>query len=128
MKNDVWSAVGLAMAMTFGPITAHAAASTKPAALKVAIVTFFSSSGAVVGGPTADAAKMTIDEIDHAGGIGGVPIEAQYIDESGGPTKNVAELRSVAGDVAAVLGYASSADCLAVAPVAEQLWVLTILL
>lgn len=127
MKKTLWSAAGLALAVALGPMTAHAAAPTKPAALKIAIVTFFSSSGAVVGGPTADAAKMTIDQINSAGGIGGVPVQAQYIDESGGPTKNVAELRSVAGDVAAVMGYASSADCLAVAPVAEQMSVLTIL-
>jgi branched-chain amino acid transport system substrate-binding protein len=112
--------------MVLGPAAGHAATS-KPSSLKIAIVTFFSSSGAVVGGPTADGAKLTIDEINQSGGVGGVPIEARYIDESGGPTKNVAELRSVAGDVAAVLGYASSADCLAVVPVAEQLKILTIL-
>ncbi|MGH7152419.1 MAG: ABC transporter substrate-binding protein, partial [Acetobacteraceae bacterium] len=126
MRNLYRPLAGLALAMALGPMAAHAA-SPKPSALKIAIVTFFSSSGAVVGGPTADAAKLTIDEINHAGGIDGVPIEARYIDESGGPTKNVAELRSVAGDVAAVLGYASSADCLAVAPVAEQLSLLTVL-
>jgi branched-chain amino acid transport system substrate-binding protein len=125
MRKTSWSAAGLALTLALGPVAAHAA--TKPAALKVAIVTFFSSSGAVVGGPTADAAKLTIDEINKAGGIDGVPMQTQFIDESGGPTKNVAELRSVAGDVAAVLGYASSADCLAVAPVAEQMSVLTIL-
>jgi len=125
MTKTMWPAAGLALAMAFGPVATLAA--TKPAALKIAIVTFFSSSGAVVGGPTADAAKLTIDDINHAGGIDGVPIEAQYIDESGGPTKNIAELRSVAGNVAAVIGYASSADCLAVAPVAEQMSLLTIM-
>lgn len=126
MKKAYWSAAGLALAIVLGPVAGNAA-TTKPTALKIAIVTFFSSSGAVVGGPTADAAKLAIDEINQAGGIDGVPIEARYIDESGGPTKNVAELRSVAGDVAAVLGYASSADCLAVVPIAEQLSLLTIL-
>ncbi len=67
MKKTVWSAMGLALTMAFGPMTAYAATPTKPAALKIAIVTFFSSSGAVVGGPTADAAKMTIDEINQRG-------------------------------------------------------------
>ncbi len=127
MKIGCWRAAGMtaALVLALAPLAGHAA--TKPSALKIAIVTFFSSSGAVVGGPTADAAKMTIDEINHAGGIGGVPIEARYVDESGGSTKQVAELRSLSGDVAVVLGYASSADCLAVAPVAEQLSMLTIM-
>jgi hypothetical protein len=63
MKKTVWSGAGLALAMAFGPMSTHAAAPEKPATLKIAIVTFFSSSGAVAGGPTADAAKMTMDEI-----------------------------------------------------------------
>lgn len=83
MKKTVWSTACLAIAMAIGPAVTHAA-TTKPAALKIAIVTFFSSSGAVVGGPTADAAKLTIDEINRAGGIDGVPIQVQYIDKSAG--------------------------------------------
>jgi branched-chain amino acid transport system substrate-binding protein len=116
---------GLALTLAAGPAVAQTAA--KPSALKIAIVTFFSGSGAVVGGPTVDGAKMAIEGINQAGGIDGVPLQAQFIDESGGPTKQVAELRSVAGKVGAVLGYASSANCLAVAPVAEQLGVLTVM-
>ncbi len=98
----------------------------KPKALKVAVVTFFSGSGAVVGGPSVNAAKLTISQINQAGGIDGVPIKARYIDESGGPTKNVTEFRQLAKNVDVVLGYVSSADCLAVAPVAEQLKVPTL--
>jgi branched-chain amino acid transport system substrate-binding protein len=111
--------------MLLGVISAHAAGA-KPKVLRIGIVTFFSGSGAVAGGPAVDSAKLAIDEINKGGGIDGVPIEAQYVDESGGPTKQVAEFRSLAGHVAAVIGYVSSADCLAVEPVAEQLHVLTI--
>ena len=122
----IWTiTASLALAMTIGPLAAEAAPA-KPKALKIAIVTFFSGSGAVVGGPTVNSAKLAIAAINKAGGVDGVPVAVRYVDESGGPTKQVAEFRSVAGKVAAVLGYASSADCLAVEPVAESLHALTI--
>jgi branched-chain amino acid transport system substrate-binding protein len=125
MKRTSWVAAGFILALMLGLVSGHAQPN-KPKALSIAVVTFFSGSGAVVGGPSVNSAKLTIDEINRAGGIDGVPIEARYIDESGGPTKNVAEFRSLAVRVAAVLGYVSSADCLAVAPVAEQLSRLTV--
>lgn len=124
MKRTAWIAGGLALALMLGPFQGHAAGA-KPTAVKIAIVTFFSGSGAVVGGPTVDSAKLAIEKINKAGGIDGVPIEVQFVDESGGSTKQVAEFRSLAGHVAAVIGYASSADCLAVEPIAEELHVLT---
>ncbi len=123
MKRTSLLIAGLALAMTVGPAFAQPA---KPKSLKIAIVTFFSGSGAVVGGPTVDSAKLAIEEINKAGGIDGVPIKAQYVDELGGSTKQVAEFRSLSGNVDAVMGYASSADCLAVGPVAEDLHTLTI--
>ena len=124
MKRLSWLLAGLTMTLLLGPSVGRAQ-EAKPKALKIAIVTFFSGSGAVVGGPTVDSARLAIEGINKAGGIDGVPVEAQYVDESGGSTKQVAEFRSLAGHVAAVLGYASSADCLAVEPVAQELHVLT---
>jgi branched-chain amino acid transport system substrate-binding protein len=123
MKRTSLLIAGLALAMTVGPALAQPA---KPKSLNIAIVTFFSGSGGVVGGPTVDSAKMSIEKINKAGGIDGVPIKVQYVDESGGSTKQVAEFRSLSGNVDAVMGYASSADCLAVGPVAEDLHTLTI--
>jgi branched-chain amino acid transport system substrate-binding protein len=123
MKRIAWLAASLIVLL--GVIPAHAAGA-KPKALRIGIVTFFSGSGAVAGGPAIDSAKMAIDAINKSGGIDGVPVEPQYVDEAGGPTKQVAEFRSLAGHVAAVIGYVSSADCLAIEPVAEQLHVLTI--
>ena len=56
-------------------------------------------------------------------GFGGLKIEVGLIDEAGGATKQVEELRNALerDHVDAVLGYVSSGDCLAVAPAAEEL-------
>jgi branched-chain amino acid transport system substrate-binding protein len=64
----------------------------------------------------------------HAGkGFGGNPIELVIIDEAGGPQKQVTEFRNLAPRVDLVIGYISSGDCLAIAPVAEELKKLTVL-
>jgi branched-chain amino acid transport system substrate-binding protein len=60
-------------------------------------------------------------------GFGGTPIELVIIDEAGGPQKQVAEYRNLAPRVDMIIGYISSGDCLAIAPVAEELGKLTIL-
>lgn len=93
----------------------------KPDAINVAVITFTSGSGGVVGGPSVNSARLTIDQINAAGGIAGVPVKATYIDEAGGASKNVTTFRQVADEVDVVIGYVSSSDCLAVAPVAEAL-------
>lgn len=98
----------------------------RPDAIHIAVVTFVSGSGAVIGGPSVNSARLIIDRINQAGGVDGVPIKAQYIDESGGASKNIATFRQLAGKVDVVMGYVSSSDCLAVAPVAEELQVPTI--
>jgi branched-chain amino acid transport system substrate-binding protein len=56
-------------------------------------------------------------------GFGGMRIEPLVIDENGGATKQVQELRNLyqRENVDAVIGYIGSGDCLAVAPVAEEL-------
>ncbi|MCX7269298.1 MAG: ABC transporter substrate-binding protein, partial [Burkholderiales bacterium] len=56
-------------------------------------------------------------------GIGGLQIEVIYVDEAGGATKQVQELRNLyeRDKVDVVVGYVGSGDCLAVAPVAEEL-------
>jgi len=98
-----------------------------PKAIRIAIVTFSSGQGAVVGGPTVNSAKLTIEEINKAGGVRGVPLEAQYVDEAGGPSHNATEFRQLASQgLDAIVGYVSSADCLAVAPIADELHMLTI--
>lgn len=94
---------------------------SKPDAINIAVITFTSGSGGVVGGPSVNSARLTIDQINAAGGINGVPIKATFIDEAGGASKNVTTFRQIADEVDVVIGYVSSSDCLAVAPVAEEL-------
>ncbi|MGH3450158.1 MAG: ABC transporter substrate-binding protein, partial [Haloechinothrix sp.] len=61
-------------------------------------------------------------------GIGGRPIQTVIIDENGGPEQQVSEYRRLVLDqkVDVVIGYISSGDCSAVAPVAEELERLTV--
>ncbi|HIQ04063.1 MAG TPA: ABC transporter substrate-binding protein [Anaerolineae bacterium] len=108
-----------------------------PAELKIGIVTFLSGAGSLFGIPSRNAAEAMIAEL-NAGkaptpyktpGIGGVPIRPVYVDEAGGPDKQVTEFRRLVLDekVDLVIGYVSSATCLAIAPVAEELQKLTVL-
>ena len=85
--------------------------------------------------PARNAAELTAEML-NAGtvpapytqkGFGGRPIELVIIDEDGGPQKQVAEFRNLAPRVDIVIGYISSGDCLAIAPVAEELKKLTVL-
>lgn len=120
----LWAALVACVPVVPQPVAGQAA---YPKAIRIAIVTFSSGQGAVVGGPTVNSAKMTIEEINKAGGVRGVPIEAQYVDEAGGPSHNATEFRQLAAQgLDAVVGYVSSADCLAVAPIADELHMLTI--
>lgn len=98
----------------------------KPQAINVAVVTFVSGSGAVVGGPSVNSVKLLVDQINQSGGIDGVPIKVDFYDEAGGASKNIATFRQVADTADVVIGYVSSSDCLAVAEVAEELQVPTI--
>ncbi|MCS7313212.1 MAG: ABC transporter substrate-binding protein, partial [Acidobacteria bacterium] len=109
-----------------------------PAQLKVGVVVFLSGAAAApFGVPARNATELLIEQLNAGSvpkpydrpGIGGVPIRAVYVDEAGGAERQVAELRRLVLEekVDFVIGYISSADCLAVAPVAEELKVLTIL-
>src|SRR4029453_418802 len=99
---------------------------------KLGIVSFLSGQAAESFGiPAVNGAKVVIEAF-NAGkapapynkvGFGGVKIEPIYVDENGGATKQGQELRNLYDreKVDAVLGYVGSGDCLAVAPVAEEL-------
>jgi len=111
------------------PAPPPAGAQARPAELKVGIVSFLSGPATVFGIPAKNAAEWLIEKYNREGGIGGARIRPVYIDEAGGADKQVTELRRLALDekVDLVIGYISSADCLAVAPVAEELKLLTVL-
>ena len=105
---------------------------------KLGVVTFLSGQAAgPFGIPAKNAAELTVDAINagtlpapyNTKGIAGMPVKILVVDENGGPSKQVTEYRNLVerDKVDAVIGYVSSGDCLAVAPVADELKKLTIL-
>lgn len=99
---------------------------------KLGVVSFLSGQAAESFGiPAVNGAKAVIDAFNKGGapapynkvGFGGIKIEPIYVDENGGATKQVQELRNLydRDKVDAVVGYVGSGDCLAVAPVAEEM-------
>ena len=108
---------------------AGAHAQQKPAELKIGITTFLSGPAAVFGVPGKVAAEIAIDEINAAGGIGGVKIKPIIIDEGIGGDKLLSEYRRVVQEegVKVMLASISSGSCNALAPVAEDLKVLNVM-
>ena len=99
---------------------------------KIGIVSFLSGQAAESFGiPAVNGAKVLLDAFNKGGapapynknGFAGMKIEAVYVDENGGATKQVQELKNLYDreKVDAVVGYVSSGDCLAVAPAAEEM-------
>ncbi len=106
--------------------------------LRIGVITFLSGPAAgPFGVPAKNAADLIAEAFNKGGqvpgyekkGFGGRPIELVYVDEAGGPTKVVTEYRNLVTrqNVDMVIGVISSGDCLAVAPVAEEMKKLTVL-
>ncbi len=106
--------------------------------IKIGIVSFLSGQAAdSFGVPAVNGAKALIDAFNSGSapapydkpGMGGLKIVPVYVDENGGPTKQVQELRNLydRAGVDLVIGYVSSGDCLAVSPVAEEMKKLLVL-
>jgi branched-chain amino acid transport system substrate-binding protein len=104
---------------------------------RIGVVTFLSGAAAgPFGIPARNAAEVFVEGLNGGKlpaphgkkGFGGRPVEVVFIDEAGGTTKQVSEYRDLVQrqNVDAVIGYISSGDCLAVAPVAEELKRLTV--
>ncbi|HXE50849.1 MAG TPA: ABC transporter substrate-binding protein [Ramlibacter sp.] len=106
-----------------------ALAQDKPAELKIGISTFTSGAASVFGVPAKAAAELLIDDMNAAGGIGGVKINATYIDEGVGGDKLLSEYRRLVQEqgVRTMLSAISSGNCNIVAPVAEDLKVLNVM-
>jgi branched-chain amino acid transport system substrate-binding protein len=99
---------------------------------KLGVVSFLSGQAAESFGiPAVNGAKVVLEAFNQGSapapynkvGFGGVKIEPVYVDENGGATKQVQELRNLYDreKVDAVVGYVGSGDCLAVAPAAEEM-------
>ncbi len=119
-------------------ITAGGAPAAEPAPVKIGFVTFLTGPAAAPFGiPDHNAAEMLVDRL-NAGkvpapynrvGLGGAKIEAKFIDEAGPAANTVTEFRNLVerDHVDVVVGYVSSGNCLAIAPVAEELKELIVL-
>lgn len=118
LKTFAAAAVALlALAM---PATAQ---SDKPSEVGFGVFTFTSGPAAAYGMPGRNAAELVIEQINAAGGIGGVKIKPTYVDEGQGTEGVVAEFRRLAADPnnQVMVAALSSGNCLALAPVADQL-------
>jgi branched-chain amino acid transport system substrate-binding protein len=113
------------------------APAAEPPPFKLGVVTFLSGAAAgPFGVPARNGAEVLVEAINGGKmpapytmkGFGGRPVQLVFIDEAGGTTKQVSEFRDLVQrqNVDAVIGYISSGDCLAVAPVAEELKKLTV--
>jgi branched-chain amino acid transport system substrate-binding protein len=122
--------------LVFGALLLAAGGAAAQQPLRVGIVTFLSGPAAGPFGVPARNGFELVAEMINAGsvpapynskGFGGRALELVIIDEAGGPQKQVAEFRNLSQRVDLVVGYISSGDCLAIAPVAEELKKLTVL-
>src|SRR2546430_7625471 len=116
---------------------APSASLAQEAPLKIGVVTFLSGPAASpFGVPARNAAEIMVEMLNGtkvpapyaARGFGGAALQMQLVDESGPATTQVTEFRNLAqrDNVDMVIGYVSSGNCLAIAPVAEELKKLTI--
>ncbi len=127
---------GLIAAALAAAALAPPAASAQDA-VKLGIVAFLSGPAAgPFGVPARNAAEIVIEQVNNGKapkpyqekGFGGAKIEPVVIDEAGSTTVQVTEFRNLAqrANVDLVIGYISSGNCLAIAPVAEELKKLTV--
>ena len=126
-------ATAVAAVLALAPIAVLA---QDAAPVKIGLVTFLSGPAASpFGVPARNAAEIVVETL-NAGkapapyatkGFGGAKIETEIIDESGSSTTQVTEFRNLVqrDKVDLVIGYVSSGNCLAIAPVAEELKKLT---
>lgn len=129
-------AVALALAAS-SPALAQAQTEAQQKPIRIGIVTFLSGAAAgPFGVPARNGAEIAVEALNggklpapySTKGFGGTPIEVQFVDEAGGTTRQVNEYRNLVqrDEVDLVIGYISSGDCLAIAPIAEQLQKLTV--
>lgn len=117
-----------AIALYAGLQAAPAFAQSKPAEFKIAIVQFASGAAAPHDLSAINTARMLTEQFNAAGGIAGVKLNTIFLDEAGSTADKVAEFRRLVQDekIQVAIGYTSSANCLAVAPVADELKTLII--
>jgi len=126
MKRIQTIATAAALALVAG---SAAFAADKPASVKVGVTAFLSGPASVFGEPAKDAAEILVEDLNAAGGIGGVPLELSWIDEGAGGEALLAEYRRLVSEehADAMFGAISSGNCAKLAPLAEDLKVLNLM-
>lgn len=138
IRSLVTATVGTLMVGMVGALTVGNAAAQETKPLRIGVITFLSGPAAgPFGVPAKNASDLLVEAFNKGGvvpgyeqkGFGGRAVELVYVDEAGGPTKVVTEYRNLVSrqNVDMVIGVISSGDCLAVAPVAEEMKKLTVL-
>ncbi|HKU47915.1 MAG TPA: ABC transporter substrate-binding protein, partial [Burkholderiales bacterium] len=104
--------------------------------IKVGVVTFLSGPAASpFGVPAKNSAELVAEALNSGKapkpydkrGFGGANLELVFVDEAGSTTTQVTEYRNLVqrANVDVIIGYVSSGNCLAIAPVADELKKLT---
>lgn len=135
MKSKVKMMSSAALSVLFGLGSVTGAAQAQEDPFKIGVVTFLSGGAAgPFGIPARNAAEIVIEAINagtlpapyNSVGIGGAQIEPIVIDENS--KQKVADFQKLVDKdaVDAVIGYASSGSCKAIAPEAEKLKQFTI--
>jgi branched-chain amino acid transport system substrate-binding protein len=144
LQNRLSSRLGLkrcsvlAVAVLAGLMLASGAAWARKSELKVGVVLFLSGpASGPFGIPAQQGSQVVIDAINagtlpapyNSKGIAGMKVTPVFVDEAGGTAKQVEEYRNLVQrqGVDIVAGPIASGDCLAVAPVAEEMKTLTLL-
>lgn len=96
---------------------------SQPSELRLGIATYLSGPASVFGVPGKQAAELLIEELNAAGGIAGVKVRPIFVDEGPGVDHLVGEYRRLvqSENVNIVFSAVSSADCIACAPLADEL-------
>ncbi len=136
--NPIFGAKPIRVAAAATAALVLAAGTASAQTVKMAVPTFLTGAGAPAFGiPAKKGVELIVRAINNGElpapynsvGLAGRKIELLIYDEAGGGTKQVTELRNKAQkeDVDLVVGYISSGTCAAVARIAEEVKVLTIL-
>lgn len=125
MKRLIHACLATAAALS---LAVPATAQDKPETLRIGITTFLTGPASVFGVPGRAAAELLIEQMNAAGGIGGVKVTPTFIDEGLGGDKMLSEYRRLVQEqgVRTMLSAISSGNCNIVAPVAEDLKVLNV--
>ena len=108
-------------------LATSAMAQDKPESLDIGVFTFLSGPAAAYGMPGRQGAEIMIEQINADGGIGGVPVSATFVDEAQGAEGVISEYRRLAeGEAEFMIAALSSGNCLALAPIADQLQMPTV--